>query len=84
MKGAASCPASLLCPPLHSPAHRVAGLKMVSLAILGSLCQQRHIETVTAVICGVVLVPAVGSRFSKAELKVWVNGGGCYGASIGL
>ena len=49
MKGAASCPASLLCPPLHSPAHQVPGLKMVSLAILGSLCQQRHVEIATAV-----------------------------------
>ena len=83
-KGAASCPASLLCPPLHSPANRVPGLKMVSLAILGSLCQQRHVDTATAVICSVVLAPAVGLRFSKAELKVWVNAGGCYGASIGL
>ena len=79
-------PALLLCAahPLHSLAHRVAGLKMVSLAILGSLCQQRHVDTATAVICSVVLAPAVGLRFSKAELKVWVNAGGCYGASIGL
>ena len=53
MKGAASCPASLLCPPLHSPAHRVPGLQMVSLAILGSLCQQRRVVTATAVMrCG--------------------------------
>ena len=31
-----------------------------------------------------VLAPAVGLRFSKAELKVWVNAGESYGASIGL
>ena len=69
MKGAASCPASLLCPPLHSPAHRVAGLIMVSLAILGSLCQQRRVAMATAVIYGVVPAPAVGLGFSKKRVE---------------
>ena len=53
-------PCYFVLPPLHSPAHRVAGLKMVSLAILGSLCQQRRVAMATAVICDVVPAPAVG------------------------
>ena len=66
MKGAASCPASLLCPPLHSPAHRVAGLKMVSLAILGSLCQQRRVGMATAVMrCGAGTCRGMGSQQSR-------------------
>ena len=78
-------PALLPCSalPLHSLAHWVAGLKMVSLAILGSLCQQRRVGMATQS-CGVAPAPAEGSGVSKAEIKVWVNAGGCYGASIGL
>ena len=68
MKGAASCPASLLCPPLHSPAHRVAGLKMVSLAILGSLCQQRRVVTATAVMrCGAGTCSGVEIQQSRVK-----------------
>ena len=39
-KGAASCPAALCCPPLHSPAHRVAALPAISMAVWGCLCPQ--------------------------------------------
>ena len=69
MKGAASCPASLLCPPLHSPAHRVPGLKMVSLAFLGSLCQQRRIDTATVVMrCGAGTCSGVGIQQSRVKV----------------
>ena len=68
MKGAASCPASLLCHPLHSPAHRVAVLTGVALANLGSLWQQRRIDKANAVMrCGANTCSGVGSQKSRVK-----------------
>jgi len=47
-KGAASCPASLCCPLLHSTAHRVAGLPAIAMAVWGCLCPQGCVERATA------------------------------------
>ena len=71
--GAASCSSPPCCPPLHSPAHRVAGLDLVSMAISGSFCQQRRVDKPLQS-GGLVPAPAVGSGVSKAVEKLWGRG----------
>ena len=71
-KGAASCPAALCCPPLHSPAHRVAALKMVSLAVwVTNATLTQALQS-----AGPVPAPAVGPGLSKAAPNVEVRAGG--------
>ncbi len=43
-RGAASCSASSCCPPVHSPAHQVAGLPAMPVAVCGCLFPQAWVE----------------------------------------
>ena len=42
--GSASCSASPCCPPVHSPAHQVAGLPAMPVAVCGCLFPQAWVE----------------------------------------
>ena len=58
----------LCCSLLHSTAHRVASLKMVCLAIWGSLFHQHHVDTATAISwCGASTCSGVRTQQSRVK-----------------
>ena len=79
-KGAASCPASLCCPPLHSTAHRVAGLPATAMAMWGCLCPQVCVERAT-VISRPDASSCSGARAQESSTEHWGRGRGPWGAS---
>ena len=79
MKGAASCPASLLCPPVLSPAHQVAGLPAMPVAVCGCLFPQAWVEAARKSE-GLVPAPRVDSVLSSVVYTVAVLTGRPWGA----
>jgi len=79
-KGAASCPASLCCSPLHSPAHHVAGLPAIAMAMWGCLCPQGCVERATA-ISRSGASSCSGVRAQQSSSKCWGRARGPWGAA---
>ena len=77
-RGAASCPASLCCPPLHSTAHRVAGLPAIAMAMWGSLCPQGCVERATAISRSDASTCS-GATAQESCIKLWGAGRGILG-----
>lgn len=67
-KGAAVCPASLCCSPLHDAAHQLGSLPVISLVLWGALCQQCHTDTVTAISRSAASM-FCGARTLQTEVK---------------
>ncbi|XP_031409167.1 uncharacterized protein LOC109367120 isoform X2 [Meleagris gallopavo] len=66
--GAAACSSFLCLPPLHSPAHRVSGLELVSLASVVSVYQQGTVDKATAIWwCGASTCSGVRSQPSSGK-----------------